>query len=165
MTGPTSSIKSYRSCVGIALFNKDGKVWMGRRAGASGDYVWQMPQGGMDRGESPEFAAMRELYEETGVLPTQLKPLGHIEDWLYYDLPAGHGNKRMNKYRGQRQRWFAYRFKGKDSDFNLKVQRKVEFTDFKWTKLSKTPDMIVPFKKCVYERIVLEFERFARAPK
>ena len=165
MTKPTSAITDYRDCVGIALFNDHGQVWMGRRAGADGQYVWQMPQGGMDEGESPEFSALRELYEEIGLNPTQIAPLGTIEQWLYYDLPSYHGNKRMKRYRGQRQRWFAYRFKGKDSDFDFHKQSTPEFTDFQWTDLSKTPEMIIPFKRDVYEHLTIAFAPFAKSPK
>ena len=151
----------YRPNVGICLFNKAGRVWLGKRMGHSGPHSWQFPQGGLDAGESPEFGALRELFEETGVGVQHLKPLGRIEEWLYYDFAPGTAPRKGLKNKGQRQRWFAYRFTGPDSAVDLKSHGPQEFSKWKWAKLHKTPDSVVPFKRDVYERVASEFAPFA----
>lgn len=154
--------KKYRPCVGICLFNDEGRVWLGRRFGKSGKHSWQFPQGGLDAGESPEFGALRELWEETGVSIAHLSPLGQIKDWLYYDYPPGMAPKKGKKYLGQKQLWFAYRFHGDASDIDLVSHGPQEFSEWQWAKLTKTPAKVVPFKRDVYERVLAEFERYAR---
>jgi putative (di)nucleoside polyphosphate hydrolase len=156
----------YRSCVGIAVFNSNGKVWAGRRIQNSktpSEYRWQMPQGGIDKGEDPLPAALRELYEETGMKTVSL--LAEASDWLNYDLPddlIGVGLK--GKYRGQTQRWFAFRFEGSESEINIEAPpdgSHPEFDRWKWKNLSELPDLIVPFKRNIYDRVVKEFEAFS----
>ena len=108
----------YRPNVGLALFSKQGHVWLGRRAGVRKDdvrYAWQMPQGGIDRGETPSQAALRELGEETGLEPDQVELLEEYEPWLFYDFPPALKAKLTGPYYGQRQKWFAYRFTGSDT--------------------------------------------------
>lgn len=166
MTLPQGLKDEYRPAVGIVLFNKKGQVWLGKRAGKQVDYVWQFAQGGLDKGESPEFGALRELREETGISVENLRPLGRIEDELFYDFPPEYaGSGRMQKWRGQRQLWFAYRFVGKPADINLKFQRPPEFTEWKWGDFVDAPNLVVPFKRKVYERLLAEFEGFASVQK
>lgn len=152
----------YRPCVGVCLFNKKGKVWSGRRYGERGKHSWQFPQGGLDKGETPEFGALRELWEETGITIPYLSPLGHIKDWLYYDYPPGMAPKKGRHYAGQKQLWFAYRFHGKTSDVDLKTHGTQEFSEWKWTRLENTPKRVIPFKRDVYERLADEFRQFSQ---
>ena len=152
----------YRPCVGICIFNKKGRVWLGHRFAESGPHCWQFPQGGLDAGESPEFGALRELFEETGITIEHLAPLGRMEDWLYYDFPPGMRSRKGRAHKGQRQLWFAYRFTGPDKAVDLKSHGPQEFSKWKWAKLAKTPDTVVPFKRGVYERLVREFAPFAK---
>lgn len=151
----------YRPCVGVCLFNASGRVWLGRRYGETGKFSWQFPQGGLDKGENPEFGALRELWEETGITIAHLTPLGQIDDWLYYDYPNGMAKKKGKTYKGQRQRWFTYRFHGSEKHVNLTSHGTQEFSEWKWAKLAKTPSTVVPFKRDVYERLVAEFAQYA----
>jgi len=160
---PSADIESYRPAVGVAVFNAEGKVWLGKRFGQDGPYCWQMPQGGMDKGETPEVSAARELFEETGITLEMVTPIGEIQDWLFYDFPASYKNRKATKgWMGQRQRWFAFRFHGEESQIDLKSHGPQEFSEWRWGDLSETPDLIVPFKRKVYERLASEFEGFAR---
>jgi len=157
----------YRTCVGVMLINMDGLVFIGRRTGSveHGDetYVWQMPQGGIDPGEDPWEAAKRELFEETTV--RSVERIGEVSDWLTYDIPrtiAGRAWK--GRYRGQRQKWYAVRFTGKDSEIEVANPgngHKAEFVSWRWEPMKNLPDLIVPFKRPVYERVVKEFASFA----
>jgi len=162
MPNPTTDIERYRPAVGVALFNKQGKVWLGKRFGQDGPYNWQMPQGGMDEGETPEIAAARELFEETGITLEMVIPIGEIEDWLFYNFPPQYKDKKATKgWQGQRQRWFAFRFHGDESQVDLQSHGPQEFSEWCWGKLSEAPSLIVPFKRKVYERLASEFERYA----
>jgi putative (di)nucleoside polyphosphate hydrolase len=162
----------YRPCVGCAIFNHAGLVFIGRRAEGGGPeqiddvHVWQMPQGGIDDGEEAWPAALRELYEETDI--RSVERLGAIGDWLAYDLPRGlAGQAWGGKYRGQTQRWFALRFVGDDREIDIATpgggKHEPEFIDWKWERLERLPDLVVPFKRAVYERVVREFSIFARS--
>lgn len=161
---PTGPKDHYRPCAGVALFNREGCIWLGRRTG-NHEKAWQLPQGGIDRGEDPQMAAIRELEEETGVHVNLLSPLGEIEDWLYYDIPKGRGKRDNKNWRGQRQKWYAFRFNGTDSDINLRHHLPAEFSEFRWAELSEIVDLIVPFKRKVYERLQVEFGDYARPSK
>lgn len=163
MPKATDDMSKYRPCVGVAVFNDEGRVWLGERLGQTGPYAWQMPQGGMDAGETPEISAARELWEETGISLEVVTPIGEIKDWLFYDFPTEYrGRKNTKNWRGQRQRWFAFRFHGDSSKIDLKAHGPQEFSKWKWGELSETPDLIVPFKRKVYERLASEFERFSK---
>jgi len=162
MANPTTDIESYRPAVGVAVFNKNGKVWLGKRFGQDGPYCWQMPQGGMDEGETPEVSAARELFEETGITLDMVTPIGEVEDWLFYDFPPQYKGKKATKgWTGQRQRWFAFRFHGDESHVDLQSHGPQEFSEWRWGDLSETPGLIVPFKRKVYERLASDFERFS----
>lgn len=155
--------EGYRPCVGIALFSRDGRVFLGKRAsrGVVPKYSWQMPQGGVDEGEDPLEAAVRELYEETSVQSVRF--LGEIEGWLHYDLPKEVAAWR-GRYRGQAQRWYAFRFVGDESEIdvlNLPEGHQVEFSRWRWELLEETPRVVVPFKRAVYEYVASAFARFA----
>ena len=152
----------YRACVGVCLFNSEGHVWVGRRIGKwKGDesaFAWQMPQGGIDDGETPREAAFRELTEEVGTGNADI--LAETKDWLSYDLPRDAvGIALKGKYRGQRQKWFAMRFRGSDGDFDIgaKPGHKAEFDDWRWAPLDELPVLVVPFKRAVYQALVIEF--------
>jgi putative (di)nucleoside polyphosphate hydrolase len=161
----------YRPCVGIMVLNAEGLVWAGRRISeGNSEYdgspqLWQMPQGGIDEGEDPLAAAYRELYEETGMRSVTL--LAEARDWINYDLPAhliGIGLK--GKYRGQTQRWFAFRFEGNDSDIAINPppgSHKAEFDAWEWKPMADLPNLIVPFKRAVYDQVVAEFAHLAKA--
>ena len=158
----------YRTSVGMMLINMDGLVFIGRRAG-SGEHIdephiWQMPQGGVDHGEDTWEAARRELYEETSV--RSVERIGEISEWLTYDIPrtiAGRAWK--GRYRGQRQKWYAIRFTGRDDEINVSHPggggHKAEFAAWRWEPMKNLPDLIVPFKRPVYERVVKEFALLA----
>ncbi len=156
----------YRPCVGIAVFNAQGEVWAGRRIQNSetpGNYRWQMPQGGIDKGEEPLFAATRELFEETGMKTVSL--LASADGWLNYDLPDEKlGIALKGKFRGQTQRWFAFRFEGDESEINIESPpdgSHPEFDQWAWKNLSELPELIVPFKRGIYERLVEEFSKWS----
>lgn len=149
----------YRPCVGAVLFNDQGLVWVGKRIGEpTGDfeYAWQMPQGGIDVGEDPKVAVKRELMEETGTDQSEI--LRESMKWYNYDVPgSGFRKNRYGNFRGQTQKWFALRFKGTDSDFKLDLHEKPEFSTWKWVALEEVPELIVPFKRDVYKKVVEEF--------
>jgi putative (di)nucleoside polyphosphate hydrolase len=154
----------YRPCVGIMLINEDGLVWIGRRADSPQEnegpgHWWQMPQGGIDKGEAPDEAALRELAEETSVRSARIA--GEIPGWLYYDLPEHLvGVAWKGRYRGQKQKWFAARFEGDDSEVNILAPdggHKAEFDAWKWVRPDELVDLIVPFKRDVYAKVVAGF--------
>ena len=162
MSNPQPDPNNYRPNVGVAVFNSLGKLWLGKRFGHEGQYCWQCPQGGIDEGEDPIHAAVRELWEETGITLERVEPLGEIRDWLYYDLPVENRlYKNGAKWIGQRQKWFAFRFFGQASDIDLQSHGEQEFSEWRWGDLAETPSLIIPFKRNVYERLAVEFERFS----
>lgn len=139
------------------MFSSAGYVFVGRRINGRGAFQWQLPQGGVDKGEAPSQAALRELEEEIGVAPKLVDILQETNDWLYYDFPLELRKRMGGPYLGQRQKWFALRFKGSDSDVRLD-KHTPEFDAWRWAKLSEIPDLIVPFKRPVYQTVS---ERFA----
>jgi putative (di)nucleoside polyphosphate hydrolase len=154
--------KLYRPNVGLALFHRDGPVFLGKRYGTEGPYQWQMPQGGVDRGEKPAEAAIRELEEEIGVRGEHVDLLEETADWLYYDFPIDVRTKMKprGRYMGQRQKWFAFRFKGRDADIRLDTHTP-EFSDWRWAALETAPDLVIPFKRPTYEEVVRRFKKYS----
>jgi putative (di)nucleoside polyphosphate hydrolase len=158
----------YRPCVGVMLLNHSGLAFIGRRRPkrpqdiVNARFEWQMPQGGVDEGEEPEAAALRELYEETSVRSVAV--LGEIGTWLSYDLPADSGDRWKGKYVGQTQKWFAMRFTGEDNEIDIASPgggvHTPEFDAWRWERPALLPELIVPFKRHVYEEVVREFARF-----
>ena len=158
----------YRSCVGIMVINPTGRVFIGRRRGGpehvDATHSWQMPQGGVDKGEDTYAAALRELYEETGI--RSVEKLGEVPEWLSYDIPrAIVGEAWKGKFRGQTQKWYALRFTGEEREIDVEHpgggKHDAEFVAWRWAKLSETPELIVPFKRKTYDRVAQEFARFA----
>ncbi len=154
----------YRPNVGAVLFNAAGLILVARRAdmpnaeGAPGG--WQLPQGGMDKGEDPAVAVFRELEEEVGTAHAEI--LAEHPEWLNYDLPPELLGKALHgKYRGQTQKWFALRFLGTDADIRLDLDPHPEFDAWRWARLVELPGMAVPFKRAIYERLAVDFARFA----
>jgi putative (di)nucleoside polyphosphate hydrolase len=144
----------YRPCVGVALFNERGDVWIGNRVGFEG--AWQLPQGGIDGDETPKQAALRELMEEIGTDNAEI--IAETPEWLTYDLPEHLIGKAFGgKYRGQKQKWFAMRYRGKDEDFVIAGDHP-EFDAWRWNDFLSLPDMIVPFKRPVYQQLVEIFK-------
>jgi putative (di)nucleoside polyphosphate hydrolase len=161
--------KPYRPNVGIALFNASGQVLIGRRFRDDGPEIilpgleWQMPQGGIDAHEDPREAAMRELWEETGVVSA-----GYLAetDWLTYEFPTYDGppSHRLAGFRGQRQKWFALRFSGADDEIDPLAVRNgqpAEFDRWRWERLDRVADIVVPFRRDVYRSVAQQFARFA----
>lgn len=157
MTDPHADLP-YRQNVGAVLFNPNGLVFVGRRANLPES--WQLPQGGIDAGENPAAAVLRELEEEVGTRNASL--LAEHDAWLQYDLPAELiGTAWGGRFRGQRQRWFALRFDGQDTDIALDRDPHPEFDAWRWAELTELPSLAVPFKRPVYEVLATTFARFA----
>ena len=158
----------YRPCVGLVVFNRDGLAFIGRRIDGPEHvdltHAWQMPQGGIDAGEEPWPAALRELHEETNI--RSVERLGEIVEWLSYDIPADLIGQAWNgRYRGQTQKWFAVRFSGDESEIDIAHPggaHQAEFSAWRWARLQNIPELVVPFKRPVYERVVKEFADLAR---
>lgn len=149
---------AYRPCVGVMLVNADGKAFVGRRIDTKEGDWWQMPQGGVDRGEDLELALWRELHEETGVTSQHATLIKRMAEDIAYDLPEDLMGKLWGgKYRGQMQSWFLLRFTGSDSDINLEAHNPPEFCDWKWVNPEELPNMIIPFKKRVYRTVLDAF--------
>ncbi len=150
----------YRPCAGILLLNSRAQVWVGKRIKGVADedvpaFPWQLPQGGIDDGEKPREAAMRELYEEVGTRNAEI--IAKARKWFYYDLPDEVlARKKKNTWGGQRQKYFAMKFLGKDKDVDLTVH-KPEFSEWRWAELEELPELAIPFKRSVYEQVVDEF--------
>jgi putative (di)nucleoside polyphosphate hydrolase len=159
----------YRPCVGMMVLNREGRVFIGRRNSGpehvDATHVWQMPQGGVDPGEDPWRAALRELHEETNI--RSVEKLGEIAEWLAYDIPRDIvGQAWKGKYRGQTQKWYALRFTGDEREIDIAHPaggHKAEFTAWRWEPMQNLPALIIPFKRKVYERVVREFAQFAKA--
>jgi len=163
--------KPYRPNVGIALFNAAGLVLIGRRFRDDGPEIilpgleWQMPQGGIDADEDPRDAVMRELWEETGI--THADHLSETQ-WLTYDFPPydGPSSHRLARFRGQRQKWFALRFTGRDDEIDplaIRNGQPAEFDAWRWERLDRVADLVVPFRRAVYGHVATAFAAFAKA--
>lgn len=146
----------YRPAAGIMLINRERKVWVGQRLDATGD-AWQMPQGGLDKGEDPLEGALRELGEETGISRDLVEVVARSRTELFYDLPAElAATLWRGKWRGQRQVWFLMRFVGEDADVRIDTAEP-EFRAWKWVEPNLLPTLIVPFKRALYEAVLAEF--------
>ena len=160
---PNRAPSRYRPNVGLALFHHTGLVFLGKRVGAHGPYQWQMPQGGVDSGEALTAAALRELEEEVGVRPDLVEVIEEVQDWLFYDFPAN-VRRDQGPYIGQRQKWFALRFKGRDSDIRLDLHTP-EFSDWRWARLEDVPALVIPFKRPVYEEVARRFAHLSQGAR
>ena len=157
----------YRPCAGLLVLNRAGHAFIGRRKEGpehiDATHVWQLPQGGIDPGEDPYQAALRELYEETNI--RSVEKLDEIAEELCYDIPREILGRAWNgKYRGQCQKWYALRFTGDDGEIDIEHPgggHKPEFIAWRWEKMDRLPELVVPFKRPTYERIVDEFSKFA----
>ncbi len=150
----------YRPCVGIMLIGGGGRVFVAQRIDSPAE-AWQMPQGGIDAGESPRQAALRELREEVGTDKAEI--LAESRNWWRYDLPAERVPRLWGgRYRGQEQRWFALRFLGDDADIDIETESP-EFNAWRWAEMAELPDIIVPFKRQIYREVIAEFGHLAEA--
>jgi putative (di)nucleoside polyphosphate hydrolase len=160
----------YRPCVGLMVLNREGLVWIGERTGSPNQDAaargklggwWQMPQGGIDAREDAPQAAMRELFEETGMRQAHI--VAESAHWYNYDLPTELlGRVWGGKFRGQTQKWIALRFSGGDSEININpVDHEAEFSRWRWAPVGEVMDLIVPFKRDVYEKVLAEFRHLA----
>lgn len=155
----------HRPNVGVALFNPRGLVFLGRRLGETEGFCWQMPQGGVDAGEQLYDAALRELGEETGVAAHLVERLGEVEDWLAYDFPPevrARSSGKARNYPGQKQKWYALRFLGDDADVDLAAHAPPEFDAWRWERLERAPELVIPWKRPVYRAVAEAFAPFTR---
>ena len=156
MTTDEHDALPYRLNVGIMLINPEGLVFVGQRRDNHSD-AWQMPQGGIDAGENPKQAALRELYEETGVPENLVQILAVSKDWVSYDLPKDLISQLWGgRFRGQKQKWYIMRFLGSDAEVNIQTETP-EFSAWKWISPNALVENIVPFKKPVYQKVLNEF--------
>ena len=156
MTYPDPADLPYRPCVGVVLVNAEGRIFAGQRKD-SPVAAWQMPQGGIDAGETPKAAALRELREETGITRDLVEFVAKAPNWVTYDLPDDLVGKVWGgKYRGQRQRWFLFRYLGRDDQIDIATQHP-EFSQWRWVTAEEMLAAIVPFKRAVYEDVVAAF--------
>ena len=148
----------YRPCAGIMLLNNKNQVFVAKRIDTTVE-AWQMPQGGIDQGEDPKEAAIRELEEETGITDAQV--IAEYEGWLTYDLPNElYGKIWKGNFGGQTMKWYVMRFNGNENEINIETAHP-EFSEWKWTEISNLPDMIVPFKKDIYQKLADKFSYLA----
>lgn len=159
MTEKMKNDNLYRPCVGIMLFNSKREIFTAKRI----DYdssAWQMPQGGIEALEEPKEAVIRELFEETSITNQNIEYVSELEKWLYYDIPRDIISRLWNgKFKGQKQKWFLYRYIGKNNQINIDTESP-EFCSWKWTPVDSLVESIVPFKKEVYKEVVKNFRKY-----
>ncbi len=149
----------YRPCVGVVLIDARGMVFAGQRIDSPSP-AWQMPQGGIDEGEKPKEAAYRELWEETGITRDKVEFMAKTHGWVTYDLPPDLlGKVWGGKYRGQKQKWFLFRFTGQDADVRIASEHP-EFSAWRWILADEMVESIVPFKRAVYDQVVRSFRAY-----
>jgi putative (di)nucleoside polyphosphate hydrolase len=154
-----SNPKDYRPNVGMMIINKKKEIFVGKRIDHPSNF-WQMPQGGIDAQEIPSIAALREMDEEVGIKKNKVDLLTESKDWYYYSIPSDLAKTLWKgKYKGQRQKWFLYKFKGTEKDINIHTEHP-EFSDYKWVTKDFLVPNIVPFKKKIYEKLLLEFKDY-----
>lgn len=154
-----SNPKDYRPNVGMMIINQKKEIFVGKRIDHPSNF-WQMPQGGIDAQEIPSIAALREMDEEVGIKKNKVDLLTESKDWYYYSIPSDLAKTLWKgKYKGQRQKWFLYKFKGTDKDINIHTEHP-EFSDYKWVTKDFLVPNIVPFKKKIYEKLLLEFKDY-----
>lgn len=150
--------EGFRPNVGIVLLNKKNQIFLGKRIG---ELSWQLPQGGIKSGELPEQAMLRELFEEVGLLPEHVTILGRTRDWLRYEVPDHYVRRDIRgHYRGQKQIWFLLKMLGQDSDIQLLNNAKPEFDAWRWEEYWQIPELVIDFKKQVYQLALEELEQF-----
>ena len=154
-----SNPKNYRPNVGMMIINQKKEIFVGKRIDHPSNF-WQMPQGGIDAQEIPSIAALREMEEEVGIKKNKVDLLTESKDWYYYSIPSDLAKTLWKgKYKGQRQKWFLYKFKGTEKDINIHTEHP-EFSDYKWVTKDFLVPNIVPFKKKIYEKLLLEFKDY-----
>ena len=154
-----SNPKDYRPNVGMMVINRKKEIFVGKRIDHPSNF-WQMPQGGIDAQEIPSIAALREMEEEVGIKKNKVDLLTESKDWYYYSIPSDLAKTLWKgKYKGQRQKWFLYKFKGTEKDINIHTEHP-EFSDYKWVTKDFLVPNIVPFKKKIYEKLLLEFKDY-----
>ena len=154
-----SNSKDYRPNVGMMIINQKKEIFVGKRIDHPSNF-WQMPQGGIDNQEIPSTAALREMEEEVGIKKNKVDLLTESKDWYYYSIPSDLAKTLWKgKYKGQRQKWFLYKFKGTEKDINIHTEHP-EFSDYKWVTKDFLVPNIVPFKKKIYEKLLLEFKDY-----
>ena len=154
-----SNPKDYRPNVGMMIINQKKEIFVGKRIDHPSNF-WQMPQGGIDTQEIPFIAALREMDEEVGIKKNKVDLLTESKDWYYYSIPSDLAKTLWKgKYKGQRQKWFLYKFKGTEKDINIHTEHP-EFSDYKWVTKDFLVPNIVPFKKKIYEKLLLEFKDY-----
>jgi len=148
----------YRPNVGIVIFNSDKKIWIGKRIDNNSKEAWQLPQGGIDYQEEPLNAAIREVYEETGI--TTIKNIGSIDNWIKYNLPLDIAkNKWGGKYIGQKQKWYLFYFYGDENEINININKQPEFSKWKWADEEYVKDNVTNFRKDVYKKVFQSFSK------
>ena len=154
-----SNPKDYRPNVGMMVINRKKEIFVGKRIDHPSNF-WQMPQGGINAQEIPSIAALREMEEEVGIKKNKVNLLTESKDWYYYSIPSDLAKTLWKgKYKGQRQKWFLYKFKGTEKDINIHTEHP-EFSDYKWVTKDFLVPNIVPFKKKIYEKLLLEFKDY-----
>ena len=154
-----SNSKDYRPNVGMMIINQKKEIFVGKRIDHPSNF-WQMPQGGIDAQEIPSIAALREMDEEVGIKKNKVDLLTESKDWYYYSIPSDLAKTLWKgKYKGQRQKWFLYKFKGTEKDINIHTEHP-EFSDYKWVTKDFLVPNIVPFKKKIYGKLLLEFKDY-----